>query len=210
MLGPNFIADGSSPRVRGKLHVAGAHRAQPGLIPACAGKTPWRVGAHLLPPAHPRVCGENAGRGTQSSSTAGSSPRVRGKRAVLDGGLQDGGLIPACAGKTTTGVSNDDGSQAHPRVCGENSTTWIDSATSAGSSPRVRGKPCSGRVGQGLGRLIPACAGKTVRRSQCRGPHGAHPRACGENLRVRVPSGALLGSSPRVRGKPVSGVIEQS
>ena len=194
-------SQGSSPRVRGKQPRRPGHRTPVGLIPACAGKTPWRVGAHLLPPAHPRVCGENAGRGTQSSSTAGSSPRVRGKRAVLDGGLQDGGLIPACAGKTTTGVSNDDGSQAHPRVCGENSTTWIDSATSAGSSPRVRGKPCSGRVGQGLGRLIPACAGKTVRRSQCRGPHGAHPRVCGENLDPSLTGRWVGGSSPRVRGK---------
>ena len=193
---------GSSPRVRGKLRHCEPHVGITGLIPACAGKTPWRVGAHLLPPAHPRVCGENAGRGTQSSSTAGSSPRVRGKRAVLDGGLQDGGLIPACAGKTTTGVSNDDGSQAHPRVCGENCETLAVSGTTRGSSPRVRGKLKGSSPFRSTFGLIPARAGKTSIRSYRAILTAAHPRACGENLPEPAGPEMNRGSSPRVRGKP--------
>ena len=52
--------------------------------------------------------------------------------------------------------------QAHPRVCGENDLQDIQSVTSKGSSPRVRGKLCVfGHVGLWVG-LIPACAGKTV------------------------------------------------
>ena len=75
-------------------------------------------------------------------------------------------------------------------------TAWV------GSSPRVRGKRALDQAKQKNDRLIPARAGKT--------PHGegsfyqraAHPRACGENTINRLGPGTLVGSSPRVRGKP--------
>ena len=50
-------------------------------------------------------------------------------------------------------------------------------------------------------RLIPARAGKTCAaafRWACR---GAHPRACGENIKELVQTSIEPGSSPRVRGK---------
>ena len=72
---------------------------------------------------------------------------------------------------------------------------------SAGSSPRVRGKPHPrAEVGHGRG-LIPACAGKTHHITQADLGQQAHPRVCGENA---PPSSAAMtapGSSPRVRGK---------
>ena len=95
--------------------------------------------------------------------------------------------------------------RAHPRACGENSATSTASGTWAGSSSRVRGK----RVGRRriiwcLG-LIPARAGKTVDGEvECRG-FGAHPRACGENHEHARMNPFARGSSPRVRGKRVSG-----
>ena len=204
------LARGSSPRVRGKLRPALGLQAGARLIPACAGKTHSRGGTWRARRAHPRVCGENLETGFLEGSHEGSSPRVRGKlrQDFFEEGRRR--LIPACAGKTTSPTPCGSTGRAHPRVCGENGSGTRRCALRPGSSPRVRGKQHPRQPGRHLEGLIPACAGKTVRRSQCRGPHGAHPRACGENLRVRVPSGALLGSSPRVRGKPVSGVIEQS
>ena len=70
-----------------------------------------------------------------------------------------------------------------------------------GSSPRVRGKPRGHFEHLPLARLIPARAGKTptTPRPPCTGP--AHPRACGENPRMRGASRAAASSSPRVRGK---------
>ena len=50
---------GSSPRVRGKLIQATSARRNPGLIPACAGKTEKLNSAAGTNRAHPRVCGEN-------------------------------------------------------------------------------------------------------------------------------------------------------
>ena len=59
-----------------------------------------------------------------------------------------------------------------------------------------------------LHRLIPARAGKT--RADGPGPvrAQAHPRACGENVKDRVVPWTQVGSSPRVRGKPVPTALD--
>ena len=193
---------GSSPRVRGKREHGSWLPTIPGLIPACAGKTPSTRATRPCGPAHPRVCGENlAGAGIALVGT-GSSPRVRGKLLVHRRHEDGAGLVPACAGKTTGWPLVRGHVQAHPRVCGENLLPFDADDTRAGSSPRVRGKLAGrGRVVVGRG-LIPACAGKTLgsccRFRQCR----AHPRVCGENEGSAVVNFQARGSSPRVRGKP--------
>ena len=70
---------GSSPRVRGKRRDGQARRPRPGLIPACAGKTPPPGATPGSDGAHPRVCGENETMSLAEYERAGSSPRVRGK-----------------------------------------------------------------------------------------------------------------------------------
>ena len=93
-------AEGSSPRVRGKLAVELGLRRGEGLIPACAGKTQAWNPVTPETEAHPRVCGENAFVVAVVSGLFGSSPRVRGKHSGLLRPRRAGGLIPACAGKT--------------------------------------------------------------------------------------------------------------
>ena len=134
------LAEGSSPRVRGKHQRHTARSARRGLIPACAGKTRRVAVKTNSPRAHPRVCGENVLRRGFRGGVRGSSPRVRGK---LLGWLQEHGaerLIPACAGKTTTMRRICRTAWAHPRVCGENCRPHTWRVGAAGSSPRVRGK----------------------------------------------------------------------
>ena len=70
-----------------------------------------------------------------------------------------------------------------------------------GSSPRVRGKHEVLAGVRGDGRLIPACAGKTVAAELRLRVAKAHPRVCGENLMMSATAEAVSGSSPRVRGK---------
>ncbi len=91
---------GSSPLTRGKL--ARPHPRQPGprLIPAHAGKTTSPRGMRPSGQAHPRSRGENPPRKPLWTSTWGSSPLTRGKRAVAPGIERDLRLIPAHAGKT--------------------------------------------------------------------------------------------------------------
>ena len=193
---------GSSPRVRGKH----AHRASRtdfhGLIPACAGKTRGPKSRTGRVPAHPRVCGENLTPSGRLVIDGGSSPRVRGKPLTLEGCVQAGRLIPACAGKTAAGSTRRPRRPAHPRVCGENALSDMGAYTGDGSSPRVRGKPAQRVAVDLVGGLIPACAGKTRLPRLAHRCQAAHPRVCGENLRLHRDVSCGQGSSPRVRGKP--------
>ena len=132
---------------------------------------------------------------------AGSSPLTRGKRHVRCDGRTPAGLIPAHAGKTSRSCSRAGCRGAHPRSRGENGRLHGLDEEGAGSSPLTRGK--RGLHNQGLegGRLIPAHAGKTLRRRLLRVNLRAHPRSRGENPSVTVANSVMRGSSPLTRGK---------
>ena len=142
---PAEIWPGSSPRVRGKPTGRSDAIVSHGLIPACAGKTHQWSGRESATRAHPRVCGENLSSLSGKARCLGSSPRVRGKLTL--GSNQDlaTGLIPACAGKTSSMTCVRGTGRAHPRVCGENAELGFKKVGGSGSSPRVRGKP-PGRI----------------------------------------------------------------
>ena len=155
---------GSSPRVRGKQGGLDAGGRARGLIPACAGKTRLMGFQGLRRRAHPRVCGENLLERRGQLPRQGSSPRVRGKHRSGHQRHLGGGLIPACAGKTASHRASPGRRPAHPRVCGENESIGKLLFQGDGSSPRVRGKRDHGLLRRGPPGLIPACAGKTLRR----------------------------------------------
>ena len=115
-----------------------------------------------------------------------------------------GGNIPAYAGKTILSRTKLKGGREHPRVCGENAKTKIFPVTLAGTSPRMRGKLISAHGCHGKIRNIPAYAGKTraVGGVACRSAE--HPRVCGENLLNLFLAIEVSGTSPRMRGKPVT------
>ena len=186
--GENLVLDrlksdrqGSSPRVRGKRTDRALFNAPGRLIPACAGKTPVIAATSRRFWAHPRVCGENESREDARRLKRGSSPRVRGKRIRARSRCGYSGLIPACAGKTSSLAEGTNPAPAHPRVCGENGEFVTFPRTSPG--------------------LIPACAGKTRRFRNDHRAARAHPRVCGENAFFVGMSSGVVGSSPRVRGK---------
>ena len=156
---PGFT--GSSPRVRGKRLTRRPSDWRGRLIPACAGKTRTRARTRRGSWAHPRVCGENCGRGITRVFPPGSSPRVRGKPGGSSRRACSPRLIPACAGKTRSASRSPPTWRAHPRVCGENGVAANGVRLPLGSSPRVRGKLPPGARADTASRLIPACAGKT-------------------------------------------------
>ena len=114
------------------------------------------------------------------------------------------GLIPARAGKTSTHSPSGRWRPAHPRACGENMRSVSHPAAMRGSSPRVRGKPIRMRRRHPADGLIPARAGKTPGPRRAPRRASAHPRACGENDAPDVIKSTVIGSSPRVRGKPAA------
>ena len=191
-----------------------------GIIPACAGST--RLVLPLLRTFrdHPRMCGEHGGVNNYNNPTLGSSPHVRGAHAMTGEKTQVYGIIPACAGSTRPNLDCPRLWGDHPRMCGEHFDEWIDDMSATGSSPHVRGAPCclvrttpswgsSPHVRgapvvhgllDGLGGIIPACAGSTTPPAQDRHATRDHPRMCGEHIQRVLRRIAEQGSSPHVRG----------
>ena len=212
--------EGSSPHVRGALVSSFIKTIQCGIIPACAGSTLGMGNWCRFRWDHPRMCGEHGGVNNYNNPTLGSSPHVRGAHVRTLIVPACGGIIPACTGSTTTSSRTRTGRWDHPRMCGEHFDEWIDDMSATGSSPHVRGAPCclvrttpswgsSPHVRgapvvhgllDGLGGIIPACAGSTTPPAQDRHATRDHPRMCGEHIQRVLRRIAEQGSSPHVRG----------
>ena len=146
------------------------------------------------------MCGEHIVKLYVKFSTWGSSPHVRGTHALVVDDLLAGGIIPACAGNTSTRYVPRPRHRDHPRMCGEHSATALIASLNSGSSPHVRGTPFGFVDFAFASGIIPACAGNTVLCSSFDGSARDHPRLCGEHLCRLGIRGALQGSSPHVRG----------
>ena len=134
----------------------------------------------------------------------GSSPRMRGtprRHASHRGGV---GIIPAYAGNTITLSAMHEAYWDHPRVCGEHATGASTQVNCTGSSPRMRGTPVVPPAYPTFTGIIPAYAGNTPRPDPWTGFPGDHPRVCGEHRSLSDLSDLEGGSSPRMRGTPVS------
>ena len=119
---PNPFANavlGSSPHVRGAQNLLPIMQDLDGIIPACAGSTCARLSARLEHGDHPRMCGEHRISVNTVSSSAGSSPHVRGARSALLVAPCVPGIIPACAGSTKGAFGIQGRHWDHPRMCGE-------------------------------------------------------------------------------------------
>ena len=95
-----YFIEGSPPRVRGKASYSSSMPASKRITPACAGKSLSSTGKIIFNKDHPRVCGEKSTLCPFLRSASGSPPRVRGKVQGATGGLYDGRITPACAGKS--------------------------------------------------------------------------------------------------------------
>ena len=152
---------GSSPLTRGKPARCVLRGASRRLIPAHAGKTKTSGARSTKKAAHPRSRGENIDRHIPGLLGWGSSPLTRGKRPVVAGSSQPGGLIPAHAGKTVRGETRPCRARAHPRSRGENLSRSLRRSRPRGSSPLTRGKLARRGCRSLRAGLIPAHAGKT-------------------------------------------------
>ena len=194
------LQQGSSPRVRGTPSAYIKAYTCLGIIPACAGNTPYFCTLISNLGDHPRVCGEHDKVGEQEAEELGSSPRVRGTRG--SGRLSSGhrGIIPACAGNTRRCTTFRGTGGDHPRVCGEHWLSRSRHAAFVGSSPRVRGTRPRILLASFAFGIIPACAGNTAKVIETWGNDWDHPRVCGEHGRAAAFPDRHRGSSPRVRG----------
>ena len=112
---------GSSPRMRGTLFSLVVECQLKGLIPTYAGNTSCGDEVSVFDGAHPHVCGEHFWTVKESSSTLGSSPRMRGTLRFRVDRFTVDGLIPTYAGNTRLRRRRAGRRRAHPHVCGEHS-----------------------------------------------------------------------------------------
>ena len=182
LVGGLFGLVGSSPRMRGTHLVDGLVGLGRGIIPAYAGNTGRWLPDIRSRRDHPRVCGEHQMITSAISSARGSSPRMRGTRAVSSRMPLRDGIIPAYAGNTHTNNHRSGGAWDHPRVCGEHFYVRTQDGEMRGSSPRMRGTPVRLRNRRPVRGIIPAYAGNTQCARMRSRFDGDHPRVCGEHL----------------------------
>ena len=133
-----------------------------GITPACAGRTMILDTPMRLTWDHPRVCGKNQQNRQQERSKQGSPPCVREEPVLFRLPRIPCGITPACAGRTSTDKYHWAKSKDHPRVCGKNEQRVKKSTLMLGSPPRVREEQRTDVVLISVGRITPACAGRTL------------------------------------------------
>ena len=156
------------------------------------------------------MCGEHFNAVRNATSPQGSSPHVRGAPAIHVISEVFLGIIPACAGSTRRRMTLRLKHGDHPRMCGEHQARPSPSAPSSGLSPHVRGAPADCRLTPISAGIIPACAGSTRARMRVAGRVGDHPRMCGEHSSGIGMMRYGTGSSPHVRGAPISALTTSS
>ena len=157
------VSNGSSPRMRGKPQRGRRRQRRDRIIPAHAGQTTPARPLGAPPSDHPRACGANVACSRSRMPMTGSSPRMRGKRALPEPIKLHLRIIPAHAGQTHPYTSTTMWASDHPRACGANVVHFAGFVVLHGSSPRMRGKRGFGRGGRRRLRIIPAHAGQTFR-----------------------------------------------
>ena len=152
---------GSSPHARGAPIPSLPKTISNGIIPACAGSTwPHPFGCRSSED-HPRMRGEHLSAMSVIHAPAGSSPHARGALPRIKALELHGGIIPACAGSTSSTRDTAPSSRDHPRMRGEHFLKSLRFIISWGSSPHARGAPLKAQVKGASGGIIPACAGST-------------------------------------------------
>ena len=200
---------GSPPRMRGKLAAQKRDRAHAGITPADAGKTLRHIAPRYRVEDHPRGCGENSITFFLVGVLEGSPPRMRGKRLCSQTPTVGNRITPADAGKTCTNWRRHASAEDHPRGCGENRVQQVRRTKGGGSPPRMRGKLKISFANSHGSRITPADAGKTRPPHHRRRAREDHPRGCGENPALCIELPWILGSPPRMRGKPTIRVFSE-
>ena len=193
---------GSSPHARGTLPAHGFGAGNAGIIPACAGNTDTPKAGHAESGDHPRMRGEHWRDILRTRAVQGSSPHARGTHNGLKLCEFVRGIIPACAGNTSRGMSAEDVRRDHPRMRGEHRCEWCGKDRRQGSSPHARGTLSDIMDAFRQRGIIPACAGNTSAPSAWPDTATDHPRMRGEHRSGIRPDDGAPGSSPHARGTP--------
>ena len=212
---------GSPPHARGRLEVGPTEEREPGITPACAGKTSNLASTLCSTADHPRMRGEDTDSFERTVQCLGSPPHARGRPSRLSTPTTAGRITPACAGKTPRSTKHLPKIADHPRMRGEDLCWRRSYERWNGSPPHARGRLRILQHNRLSRRITPACAGKTLRfRWTCGRRTGSPPHARGRHentAKTRTPQritpacagktstalrmALLTGDHPRMRGE---------
>ena len=153
--------EGSPPHARGRRDLLCRSHHGRGITPACAGKTRPTPRTSHTGWDHPRMRGEDAKQMSPVKRACGSPPHARGRPRHRRHLLRKRRITPACAGKTLVVVDVAAARDHHPRMRGEDSVNSQVVRVREGSPPHARGRLTHCRTSRRIGRITPACAGKT-------------------------------------------------
>ena len=154
------IGIGSPPHARGRPGRRRFPARYRRITPACAGKTSGLSSQFSDRWDHPRMRGEDDGRGRRWPLPGGSPPHARGRQRGLSSRPDRARITPACAGKTgmkkrswrgrritpacagkTSGLSSQFSDRwDHPRMRGEDVHRRTNQLPAAGLPPHARGR----------------------------------------------------------------------
>ena len=136
--------------------------------------------------------------------TAGSSPHARGTPGIGRPLRVAEGIIPACAGNTSSTPLKERRRRDHPRMRGEHRVRYRPVQAMVGSSPHARGTHRIVRHHVGIAGIIPACAGNTCLRLRLCNAGRDHPRMRGEHADGSESSRSDRGIIPACAGNTVA------
>ena len=198
--GDDACLGGSSPLARGLRLDLHLRVRVVRIIPARAGFTCREDSLELLDRDHPRSRGVYARADAASTAASGSSPLARGLHPLERLEAARLRIIPARAGFTHTALDAHRCGADHPRSRGVYPGPPCQNTSPNGSSPLARGLRPAYQGGLPVGRIIPARAGFTERRTRTRGTPRDHPRSRGVYSSQAVSAATTWGSSPLARG----------
>ena len=124
---------------------------------------------------------------------------MRERRLQASVALCKAGITPARAGKTMLPISTNPLSSDPPRSCGKDCRPFGMLLLPSGSPPLVRERLADLPDDNGMDRITPARAGKTMNSRYVFGQRRDHPRSCGKDFAVTYRMKHKTGSPPLVR-----------
>ena len=131
---------GSPPPMRGKEETFRRFLKYDRITPAYAGKSLTSEQRDKVLEDHPRLCGEKFQLLCHGHKDQGSPPPMRGKGSKSLMIATCFGITPAYAGKRKKIDVIFEGSEDHPRLCGEKFCRGLDNLHADGITPAYAGK----------------------------------------------------------------------
>ncbi len=155
---------------------------------------------------HPHACGDDLKTKAALPPTVGSPPRVWGRQLIARGAARAYRFTPTRVGTTSLRKSVNQISAVHPHACGDDGGRLRRAAFPRGSPPRVWGRLSAVILSREARRFTPTRVGTTSAPSPSTLAATVHPHACGDDRRGAEKRILLVGSPPRVWGRPLGPV----